>query len=244
MNDMKPVLEPEQTKLVEDNVMLARFLAKKRWDMAPGVLDYEELISLAFGGLISAAIRWRTYCEEKGYSEESIVSGEYFSIFARKRIIGSILDWQRSEADHVPRSYRADFKILQRHGYPDRVKNHEELALLSGLTVDRIKAVIYAVDRTPVSMDEMIEDDPADTPMSHHNVEGSALLTSVGEAVAATVAKLPEGQQLVLALRYFENLDLQAISVELDTSITFVREAHNAGIEAVYEALVATVSED
>ncbi len=232
-------LDSEQNKLVKDNVALAKFLARKRWEMAPTSLDYEELISLAYMGLTSAAQRWRAYCEENGYSEESIVSGQYFSIFARKRIIGSILDWQKKDADHVPRSYRTDYKIVQRAGYPDNVKDHAELSRITALSVDRIKQVISAVERAPVSFDEMAEVN--ETPASSQDVESSALLSSVGAAVAATVSKLPELTQVILALRYFEGFELQGIANELDIALSVVRDTHNEAIEIVYAAVVAAV---
>jgi RNA polymerase sigma factor for flagellar operon FliA len=239
-------LSPEQKKLVADNAPLAKFLARKRWEMAPGALDYEELVSLAYQGLVTAASRWRSYSEENGLSEDEIASGEGFSIFSRKRIIGSILDWQKRDADHVPRSYRTDYKILQRAGYPERTKNYEELARITTLPVARISLVITAVERAPVSFHEMIDDEGNvvifNEPVSHHNVEDSVLLTTIGEAVADRVSKLPEIQQIILALRYFEGLELQLISAELHISLTVVRDAHNAAIQAVRDAMVTVVT--
>lgn len=237
-------LTPEQQKLVKDNAPLAKFLARKRWEMAPSALDYEELVSLAYQGLVTAASRWRAYSEENGLAEEEIVSGAGFSIFSRKRIIGSILDWQKRDADHVPRSYRTDYKILQRAGYPERTKKYVELSESTGLALDRIKLVIAAVERMPVSFHEMVDEDgnvTVNEPVSAHNVEDSVILKAVGEAVAGRVSELPEFQQVILALRYFEGLELQVIAAELHSSLTAVREAHNAAIEAVREAMVAAV---
>lgn len=242
-------LTPEQNKLIRDNAPLAKFLARKRWEMAPTALDFEELVSLANQGLVTAAQRWRTYCEEAGYPEEDIASGKGFSIYSRKRIIGSILDWQKRDADHVPRSYRTDYKILQRLGYPEKTKNYVELSEGSGLSIERIKMVVAAVERMPVSIHSLLPDQdggyvPMEEPASSHNVEDSVLLTAVGDAIAARVSKLSELQQVVLALRYFQNLELQAIALELDTPLTLVRESHNTAIEAVYQTMVTTVIEN
>ena len=238
-------LTSEQYKLVRDNAPLAKFLARKRWEMAPSALDYDELVSLANQGLVTAAIRWRAYSEENNLPEEAIVAGEGFSIFSRKRIIGSILDWQKRDADHVPRSYRTDYKIVQRAGYPDKVKNHTALANITGLTVDRIKLVIAAVERMPVSFHEMVDDEgnvAINEPVSTHNVEQSVLLSTVGNAVADRVSKLSEFQQVVLALRYLEGFQLQEIAEELEMSLTNVREAHNEAIVAVRDAMVIAVT--
>lgn len=238
-------LTPEQQKLISDNAPLAKFLARKRWEMAPSALDYEELVSLAYQGLVTAASRWRAYSEENGLPEEAIVNGEGFSIFSRKRIIGSILDWQKRDADHVPRSYRTDYKILQRAGYPEKTKNYPELSLITTLPLERIKLVISAVEKMPVSFHEMIDEDgniTANEPVSSHNVEDSVILTAIGSAIAEKVSTLPMLQQVILALRYFEELELQAIAAELGTSLTVVREAHNSAIEAVRDAMVIAVT--
>jgi RNA polymerase sigma factor (sigma-70 family) len=238
-------LTPEARKLVSDNAPLAKFLARKRWEMAPGALDYDELVSLAYQGLVTAASRWRAYSEENNLPEADIVAGTGFSIFSRKRIIGSILDWQKRDADHVPRSYRTDYKILQRAGYPDRVRKYPALAEITGLPLERIKLVIAAVERMPVSFHEMIDEDGNTTtnePTARQNVEESVLISTVGNAVAARVAKLPEFHQVILALRYLEGLELQSIAAELGTSLTTVRESHNMAIEAVLDSMIEAVT--
>jgi RNA polymerase sigma factor (sigma-70 family) len=238
MADTVPLSE-EQRRLVQENAPLAKFLARKRWEMNPNKLEYEELVSLAYQGLMDASIRWRPYSEERGLAEEEIVAGKGFSVFSRTRIIGSILDWQKRDADHVPRSYRTDFKILQRAGYPDTVRKYAELSEITGISLERITLVVAAVERTPFSLDE---DWDANEPASPQNVEQSVLVRVVGAAVSDRVATLPELQQTILALRYFVGLELQAIAEELNTNMANVREAHNAAIEAVRDAMLTAVT--
>lgn len=238
---MKEKLTDEQYKLVRDNAPLAKFLAHKRWEMAPGVLDYEDLVSLAYQGLVTAAKRWRSYCTEHGYSEEIIASGSGFSIFSRKRIIGAILDWQKRDADHVPRSYRSDYKTLQRAGYPEKIKKYSELSTLTGLSVDRIKLVVTAVERIPVSFHEMVDEDGNVTtsePVSRDNVEDSVMQSFLGESLAASVSALSGFQQTILALKYFEGWELPAIAVELGVPLIDVRDSHNAGVQVIRSAMV------
>ena len=236
-------LTPEQKKLVADNVALARFLAYNRYEMAPTKLDYDELVALAYQGLINAAIRFDP--TRPSIVPEDLENGKAFAGYARTKIIGAILDWQKKDADHVPRSYRTDYKILQRAGYPEKTKNYTELAHITGLHLDRIKLVVAAVERMPVSFDEMSSriDGPSEEILpSDHDVERSVVVEAVGAAVSGTVAKLPELQQVVLAMRYLMGYELQVISEELSVSPAVVREAHNAAIEAVYEAMLVAVS--
>lgn len=239
------MLTDEQKRLVEANVPLARFLAHKRWEMAPGALDYEELVSLAYQGLVSAAQRWRSYSEENGLPEEEIVAGDGFSVFSRKRIIGAILDWQKRDADHVPRSYRTDYKMVQRAGYPDRVKKYSLLSRATGLSVDRIKLVIAAVERMPVSFHEMVDDEgnvTMDEPKARTDVEESVVVASVGNAIVAKISEMSPLQQVTLALRYFEGLEFQDIANELEVSASSVREAHNEALVTIQTAMVEAIS--
>lgn len=240
-------LTDQQRKLVEDNVALARFLAKKRWDMSPSKLDYEDLVSLAYQGLVAAAQKFDP--SRPDIDPDDLVNGKAFSGFARQKIIGAILDWQKKDADHVPRSYRTDYRILQRLGYPDRVKSFPELADLADLTVDRVKMVIAAVERAPVSFDELSSSADVggnDVLPSDANVEESVLVTAVGSAVSEAVSKMPELQQVIIALRYFSGVEFQVIAAELGVSPTVIREAHSSAIVAVYDAMLSVVenSED
>ena len=104
-------MDQYETKLVTNHVKLARFLARKMWERAPGTLDLDELTSLAYQGLCTAAKRYRSYGQEHGYAPESYETGEFFSPFAKRFINGHILEYLRS-SDHVPRSFRKDIARL------------------------------------------------------------------------------------------------------------------------------------
>lgn len=87
-------LSDQQRKLVEEHVAMAKRIATGVWRSNGG--DLQDLISLAFMGLVESASR---YDESKGPFEN----------FAKRRIRGSIMDAARS-ADHVPRSVRSRHK--------------------------------------------------------------------------------------------------------------------------------------
>lgn len=237
-----PKLTPAQRKLVEENVALAQFLAHRRWEMAPNFLDLEELIALAYQGLVTAAIRFDP--ERPDISPGDLDNGKAFSGFARQRILGSILDWQKKDADHVPRSYRADYKHLQRSGYPEKEKNYKALSLLTGLTEDRIRLVVAAVERMPVSLDQLAADvGDSMTPESSQNVEESVLARAISGAVASRIGRMTELQQTVLALKYYLALDLQEISKMLKVSASAVKEAHNTALTEALDAMVLAAQE-
>lgn len=236
---MTDPLTPYQKDLVANNAALAKYLARKRWEMAPGNLDFDELVALAYQGLVNAAIKFDP--SRPDIIPGDLENGKAFAGFARQKIIGSILDWQKKDADHVPRSYRTDYKLVQRAGYPEKTRKASELSHITGLPVERIKLVVAAVERMPVSFHEMVDGEGnviVNEPTSPHSVEGSVILSTITSAVVTRVKKLPTLQQLILALRYYEGMELQAIAAQLGLSITVVRDAHNAAIQAVHSAMI------
>lgn len=236
-------LTEAQRQLVAKNVALAKFLASRRWRMAPGVLDHEELVSLAYQGLVSAAIRFDP--ERPDITPGDVENGKAFSGYARQKIIGAILDWQKKDADHVPRSYRSDYKILQRWGYPNQIKKYPELSRLTGLSVARIRLVVAAVDHAPVSFHEILNESGEahiNEPAAVTNVEQTASSHQITDAAADKIEGLPTLHQIVLALRYFEEMSFAKIAEELGLTSQDVKEIHNDAILSVRGAMAEAVS--
>lgn len=241
---MPTQLTPYQRKLVEENAALAQFLARRRWEMAPDKLEYEELVALAYQGLVSAALRFDPSREE--IVPGDLENGKAFSGFARQRILGAILDWQKRDADHVPRSYRTDYKLLQRSGYPETVKDYTALSHSTGLPTERIRLVVAAVERMPVSFDQLSEganSSGEEVLSTASDVEESVISRSIKDSLVESVSKMSELQQTVLAMRYYLGIDLQAIADNLETPVVAVREAHNSAIVIAQEAMMSAVHE-
>ena len=228
-------MDAQQLHLVSNNVALARFLARKAWERASHALDLDELTSLAYQGLVSAALRYRSYGEEHGYSEESISSGQYFSVFARKRIVGSMLDSMR-EADHVTRNSRRDYKLLQAAGYTGRLDNIKKLMEETGLSEVRIRKVCHLVEQPPISTDSVLNETPEFSGVST-SVEDSAVELSYRELLTDRWDNLSGLQRTVVAFKYYEELELKAIAAEMNLDIAIIREAHNSAIVSIHEGI-------
>jgi RNA polymerase sigma factor (sigma-70 family) len=242
------LLDEAQKALVVDNIALAKFLARVTWNKAPNTLELEDLTSLAYQGLVSAAMRWRPYGEEHGYSEESIVSGEMFSVFARRRILGQMMDSMR-EADHVQRSYRSDYKSLTRAGYGQDSKTEADLMQSTGLSSERIRAVVRAVEATPVSLNFTVNSSTGGDSYEKEieaddNVESSGVVSMVQNVLGDLYDTLPIIQQVILALRYYQGLELQAIALKLEIGLTPIREQHDTALTAVYRVMREVIEED
>lgn len=234
------MMDEFQRKLVTDNTKLAEFLAQKTWKKAPGVQDIEELVSLAYQGLVSAALRYREYGEEHGYSKESIDSAQFFSVFARKRILGHILDHQRSQG-RVSRTYWRDYRVLVRAGYSEGVPM-PELEDRTGLSRTRIRETIRLVENYPVS----INDEGTGLEInSDHNVEASVLVQSVmNHALVEELQKLDPLCQIVVTFKYYVGMGLAEIADFLDESVPTVREAHMSAILHLRESMLHRVQDE
>lgn len=237
-------MDEEQKALVVKNLALARFLARLVWAKNPNEIDLEEVTSISYQGLVTAVLRWDP--SRAQINPDDLISGKAFAGFARQRIIGSILDWQRG-VDHVQRSYRGIYKLLRASGH-GQGKTEEELVILTGLTAEKIRAVTRAVESTPISLDsppDQWEDFPSyslDLP-AENNVESSALETVIKNSVVAAIESLPELHRTVIALRYYAGVELQAISGLLGLGLTTIRDVHSDAILTIHTEMLNKVKD-
>lgn len=239
-------MDAYETKLVNNNIKLARFLARKLWEKAPGKLDLDELTSLAYQGLCMAAMRYRSYGQEHGYAPESYETGEFFGPFAKRFIVGQILEHLRS-SDHVPRSYRKDYKAILAAGYSEGAPM-EVLVAKTELTEERIRKTLHRVESSPVSIDRDLaptdEDRSSREIAGSHNVEASALVTDImRRGLVDVVTNLDETQQVIIVLKYYAGHDLQTISTQLDISLATVRKAHSSALTQIRSAMLHRIKD-
>lgn len=229
---MKP-LSKYQTHLVETHLDLAHSIALGFWRKAPAVMEKSEVVAIAYQGLLTAAQRfdpeWRP-ADDPRYDPFLA-----FGSFARRRITGAIVDWQRS-MDHVPRRQRRAYKTFQSHGGN---KTPEELADLTGLDVTKIRYITHAVEASAVSLDVSSDDGQSlySELSSSQSVEISALTSSIQDIVADTFASLPPLQRSILVLRYYQGFDLTQIATELGVAVSVIRINHTEALELVHTAM-------
>jgi RNA polymerase sigma factor (sigma-70 family) len=239
-------LTAEEFALVQNNTALAQFLFHRYRNSFQKKADYgvdqSELLSQAYFGLIRAAKRYRKYGEKHGYSEESIASGQYFGVFARKSIIGQMLDYLR-KLDHVHTLVRKDYKTLIEHGYGSSDKSNQQIADDSDLTLERTEKVIKLVHSRPVYLEDSLsgEQTVGDSLADHNNVESSALESSLREALVECIDSLDEMSQVVIYLKYYIGMEISEIAEELGESLTSIRRTHAEALIRIHDALVSRV---
>lgn len=236
MTEEKP-LSKDQIHLVETHLNLAHRIALDYWRRAPETMEKTEVVAIAYQGLLTAALRFdTTWRPENDPKYEAFLA---FGAFARRRISGAIMDWQRSR-DHVPRRQRRDYKSLQQSGHGSG-RTAEELADITGLNVEKIRSITQAVESSAISLDAppaQWDDNPFTSGApSSTSVEDSALVSTIQDLVADTINSLPPLQRSVVTLRYYAGYDLTQIATELGVGVSAVRVSHKEAVDLIHAAM-------
>jgi RNA polymerase sigma factor for flagellar operon FliA len=219
--------------LVHQYQSLAQSLAQQVWRTAPHALEMDELMGIAYLGLVSAAKRWHPYCEERGYSPDAL---EYFKPFVVRRVRGALIDAIRS-SDWATRSLRTRAKALQAAGQ-DKGLSDTELAQRSGMSVQEVRNTIRGMSQRPVSMEAEELD-----PVAGRSVESDVFTSDVLNNVVGTIRDLDLDQQVVLTLHYFEGLQLQQVARTMGISESRASQLHAKAVLAVHEQMLTTAQQ-
>lgn len=230
--DPEASLDPEILRLVIEMMPQARSEAWKVFSAAPHALDLDDLISLAYTGLMMAASRWHTYCMERGYDPGAT---QYFAAYTLRRIRGAMLDAMRSD-DWVTRSMRAKAKALREAGQ-DLGKSEAELEKATGLTGKQIRDTMAGVAGRPVSFDAETHDMP-----DSGDTESQAVVAGILALVVQAMDSLDAETQVVLALRYHRGLEFREIAGLLSAPEPWVVGLHDQGVLKVHDVMLRAVT--
>lgn len=239
----------DRDSLIAAHMQLANDIAGREYRTAPHALKHDEMVSLAYWGLVKAANRWEAYCAENKYDPSHT---QYFKAFSALTIRGAIRDYIRKE-DWATRTLRSKAKKLKLAGQ-DEGATITELSEKTGMAVAEINKVMARLAARPVSLDnhlftlgdsfdnvntkkESYLEDPVDT-------EGSAFVSSMTEIFIAAYKALEEDVQVVIALHYYEDKDLRSIAQELNLSETKVSQLHSYGVTSIKDSLSQAALEE
>lgn len=218
-------------RLVEQYLRVVRYVAGRMAVGLPHYVEYNDLVSAGLLGLIQAI---DNFDHQRGIK---------FETYAIPRIRGAILDELRSQ-DWFPRSLRRKAKQVElayatlevRLGRP---ATDEEIARELGIPVSELDgllsevslATIMSLDADPNGEDEQQSGmgDYLPDPRSD-DVERSIAEQEMRELIAHRLAELPEKEQLVLVLYYYEELTLKEIGEILDVTESRVCQIHTKAI--------------
>jgi len=212
---------------------LVKFVAGRLGAGLPSHVEDADLISYGLMGLIGSIERFEP---ERGIK---------FETFAMTRIRGAIIDELRS-LDWVPRSVRSRAREIEaaqaklEHEL-QRAPTEAELAKKVGLTEEELQtslleianSSVYALDELwtvsdssgdQVSLLDTISDPRAEDPQE------SLASSEIKDRLTEAIASLPEREQLVVALYYYENLTLREIGEVLGVTESRVSQLHTKAV--------------
>ena len=212
---------------------MVKFVAGRLGAGLPSHVEDADLISYGLVGLIGAIERFEP---ERGIK---------FETFAMTRIRGAIIDELRS-LDWVPRSVRSRAREIEtaqaklEHEL-QRAPTEAELASklnlteaeLQGALLEIANSSVYALDELwtvsdssgdQVSLLDTIADDSAADPQE------ALASTEVKDLLTEAIGGLPEREQLVVALYYYENLTLREIGEVLGVTESRVSQLHTKAV--------------
>ena len=212
---------------------MVKFVAGRLGAGLPSHVEDADLISYGLVGLIGAIERFEP---ERGIK---------FETFAMTRIRGAIIDELRS-LDWVPRSVRSRAREIEtaqaklEHEL-QRAPTEAELAAKLGMTEEELQtslleianSSVYALDELwtvsdssgdQVSLLDTIADDGAADPQEALDIN------EVKDRLTEAIGSLPEREQLVVALYYYENLTLREIGEVLGVTESRVSQLHTKAV--------------
>jgi RNA polymerase sigma factor for flagellar operon FliA len=225
--------EGVRERLILSYAPLVKYVAGRLGVGLPAHVDLSDLVSYGLLGLIRAIERFDPDRDVK------------FETYAITRIRGSILDELRA-LDWVPRSVRARARDIERaiaelEPKLGRAPTDEEIAGKLGLTQEELDESLTDISRSSIAaLDELwvghgsSGDQVAliDTIEDTHGAAPSAALDEAErkQMIADAVSRLPEREQLVIKLYYFDELTLREIGEVIGVTESRVSQLHTKAI--------------
>jgi RNA polymerase sigma factor FliA len=212
---------------------MVKFVAGRLGAGLPSHVEDADLISYGLVGLIGAIERFEP---ERGIK---------FETFAMTRIRGAIIDELRS-LDWVPRSVRSRAREIEaaqaklEHEL-QRAPSEAELASKLNMTEEELQSALLEIANSSVyALDELwtVSDSSGDQVSLLDTIadEGAAdpqealATTEVKDRLTEAIGGLPEREQLVVALYYYENLTLREIGEVLGVTESRVSQLHTKAV--------------
>jgi RNA polymerase sigma factor FliA len=213
-------------ELIIKYLYLVKFVAGRLYTNYGNNVEYDDLVSYGVFGLIDAIEKYDT------------ARGVKFDTYAQLRIKGAIIDYLR-EIDWLPRSVRQKAKDLEKAYYElenelGRPANDEEVAARLSVSVEDFQKKIQHVSTySIVSLDDLLEQkrEFVNSDLDNETSPGSAIeKETLRNILVDTINILPEKENRVITLYYYEELTYKEIGKLLNISESRVSQLHTKAI--------------
>jgi RNA polymerase sigma factor FliA len=232
-------------RLIMQYAPLVRYVAGRVGVGLPSNVEQGDLVSYGVFGLIDAI--------EKFDPERAIK----FETYAINRIRGAIIDELRS-IDWIPRSVRTKARDVERaisllETRLQRTPTEQEIAAELGLSVNELRQVFSQVSFVHVAaldevlggsergdratLGESLPDERTEEPGDAFNDEEMKLL------LARAIHTLPEREQIVVTLYYYEGLTLAEIGLVLSVTESRICQLHTKAMMQMRSRLKTLASD-
>ncbi len=220
----------ERDRILLEQLPQVKYLARRIHERLPRHVPFEDLVHAGVLGLIDAL--------NKFDSSKHVQFGSY----AKFRIRGAILDSLR-EMDWGPRELRRKArKVEEAHRKLSlelsRAPTENEVAAELGMTLQDLQHLLGELDSLEVGslriespwdgkeedLCDYLPNAPEDTPFFR------CLRTEMKELLARVIGELPEKEQQVLSLYYFEELTMKEVGAVLGIGESRVSQIHSLAV--------------
>ena len=197
-------------QLIDEYAPLVRKIAWQVFSRLSRTSDLDDLIQVGLIALIEAS---RHY-EERGFA---------FATYASTRIRGAMIDQLRREADVGRSAMVASKKIGSVRAALEQNLMRAPTTAEMAAAFDMSAEEYFAFERSAThgrstSLDAMLDEGSFLLADESEGVDERCEQDDLLEALGACIGRLPEREQLVLQLYFFEELNLQEIGLTLDVS--------------------------
>lgn len=219
-------------ELVQKYAKIVKYVAGRMAIGLPHYVEFSDLMSAGLLGLIQAIDNF------------DHLRGIKFETYAIPRIRGAILDELRSQ-DWFPRSLRRKAKQLEeafstleaRLGRPATNQEVADALQIDVGELDGILGEVAVATIMSLDADTSGEESEQSNSLGDHladpraeDVERTLAAQEMRELIARRLAELPDKEQLVLVLYYYEELTLKEIGEILDVTESRVCQIHTKAI--------------
>jgi RNA polymerase sigma factor for flagellar operon FliA len=232
--EYKAAPTPEsREKLILHYSPLVKYVAGRVSSGLPPSVEFADLVSYGIFGLLDAIDK---YDPDRGIK---------FETYAIARVKGAIIDELRAD-DWVPRSIRFKAREIERaymalEGELRRIPTDEEVAEKLGISVDEYLGLLnklsvmslVALDELwtvsgdrldKITLADMVEDVKGKDPSQTFELE------EMKDIIADAINRLPERERMVVALYYYEGLNMREIGEVLGVTESRVCQMHTKAI--------------